>query len=164
MARALRVPTLVTSSRQPTAATTLRRARRGRFYIDFLVKNGVHENRPALRDALKSLGKLSHADDAAGASKARPPSEEAERAGRYVLTFGKHGGNALADVPDSYLGWLARAGVAAEKGEGLDEALRSLGYDVLGKDGEAVGGGAAAADKPADDERRFGMREDDIPF
>ena len=45
------------------------------------------------------------------------------------LAFGKHAGKPLREVPRGYLSWIAREGVATDRGGGLDDALRCLGYD-----------------------------------
>ena len=47
-----------------------------------------------------------------------------------MLAFGKHAGKPLREVPRGYLSWMAREGVATDRGGGLDDALRCLGYDV----------------------------------
>ena len=95
----------------------------------------MYEEHPELRDGLVDLGLLPEyartGESAHGGPEAREgESEEEKRAGSFVLAFGKHAGKPLREVPRGYLSWMAREGVATDRGGGLDDALRCLGYDV----------------------------------
>ena len=69
-----------------------------------------------------------------------------------MLAFGKHAGKPLREVPRGYLSWMAREGVAKDRGGGLDDALRCLGYDV------------AQAEPVSERQRRPVDLDDDVPF
>ena len=56
----------------------------------------------------------------------------------------------LREVPRGYLSWMAREGVATDRGGGLDDALRCLGYDV--------------AEPVSERQRRPVDLDDDVPF
>ena len=95
-------------------------------YLKWLVKNDVHDRRPELTLALESLGFLSNHnistlgeplldefpdsdENAARATQQRRKGLPAEP-GSYVMTFGKHKGKRLEDIPTKYLDWLSSSG------------------------------------------------------
>lgn len=53
-----------------------------------------------------------------------PSSIDSGQAGDHVLTFGKHKGKALREIPRPYLVWMSMAG-ASRRDAGLTKALRA---------------------------------------
>jgi len=73
------------------------------------IKNPAQEQGSALTYArryslLMAFGLATDDDDAQSLS--RPMISNKEEAGEYVLTFGKHSGEKMKDLPQSYLTWL----------------------------------------------------------
>jgi uncharacterized protein (DUF3820 family) len=95
-------------------------------------ENDCEEERDGLTKALMELGFLnqqgqktpnqnsslesSHGD-------ANETDGDVEEAGDYIMTFGKHRGKALREIPNSYLVWMSDARVARGN-PGLTKALR----------------------------------------
>ena len=97
---------------------------------DWLVRKGLHEGRPALHHALAGLGKLRGAPPPPLPPPPEQRTEAQQEAARYTMPFGKHRGDQIGDMPEGYLSWLGSSGAAAGYGQGLDDALCALGYDV----------------------------------
>ena len=85
-------------------------------YLQWIVKKRVFERRVNLAMALSSLGFLSEMEAKSAAidrgGEGTEPTEQSPRtkAGSHVMTFGKHKGKQLQDIPTAYLNWLQSSG------------------------------------------------------
>lgn len=99
------------------------------------VKNPAQENGSALTYArrysvLMAYGLCTDDDDAQSLTVKKEWTEE--EANNYELTFGKHKGKKLSEVPQSYLDWLLESG-NTEIGlkEAIREVFKSKGINIL---------------------------------
>lgn len=118
-------------------------------YLEWIVKEGAHIGREKLTDALLELGYImSPGGDLSPDSvdkiisvteyteremqstliQETPP--RANKHADFILSFGKHKGKRLGDVPHQYLRWLSTSGVS-QRNFRLSSALRGLGISAL---------------------------------
>jgi SNF2 family DNA or RNA helicase len=123
-------------------------------YLEWIVTEGVHIGRDKLTDALLELGYImptrgdsspdvveedivSTAENSTLETFIPETQSRADKHADFLLSFGKHKGKRLGDVPQQYLRWLSASG-AAKRNFRLDTALRGLGASALPGD-EKIG-------------------------
>ncbi|KAF1917385.1 hypothetical protein BDU57DRAFT_163561 [Ampelomyces quisqualis] len=89
-------------------------------YIRFLKQKGIVESKPALAVAV-----IKHEREQAICTQQRT-SEPATS--QYTLTFGKHTGKTLNEVPDSYIDWLKTSSSMYQESKTLRDAIANWDY------------------------------------
>ena len=79
-------------------------------YLEWIVQRKAYEDRPKLVLALESLGFLSKIEAREITPNLAIDDQETSEVGSFVITFGKHKGTKLQDIPTSYLEWLNSSG------------------------------------------------------
>lgn len=89
-------------------------------YIQFLKQKGIVESKPALAVAV-----INHEREQASISQQQPSQTTTSQ---YTLTFGKHIGDTLDEVPDDYIKWLKTSSSIHQDSKALRDAIANWDY------------------------------------